>query len=354
MCCVMGLLRNMTILEEAEKAMLGNTRLCDVILGILGKGQGKAGEEMELVGHALSTVRNLIASDTSRRYFVGRGVIGLLFQRLEDGKEQDEYQVFRSDVSACLAVVGFTEDKDLKHILIRDQALLPRLIDFATSKSECLTVKGNCAAGVANLVYGFPEGTPYFLAEWPRIEGYLREFFELVVSGRSGEKRGRTMTPTVMTSFAKTHKGTMPMYVGGEEQVMLVHVALWTLLQLSEQEVFKGLVKSKFTGTLEILKSAYLSPTPPSSPHPNTHGTVSAASPVANAKSSRGRIRGPHHERDRSIGSNKSFGSAVTGATGATGFTGLSGMTGHGRAERSVYAEVRDVASRLSRLLLKD
>ena len=114
--------------------------------------------------HAVSCLRNMVASDTSKTALVALGGVERLVTLLPEAPP-----ALQSEMAACLAVLALSE-------LVRDQitktAAVSILIGLVTT-SESVDVQGNCAAALGNLAAS-ATACQQFTQRWADATSYLQ------------------------------------------------------------------------------------------------------------------------------------------------------------------------------------
>ncbi|BGP42020.1 Vacuolar protein 8, partial [Rhodotorula kratochvilovae] len=195
-------------------------------------------ENEEIQCHAISTLRNLAASsEGNKRAIVDAGAA----ERIRDLVLQVPVTV-QSEMTACLAVLGLSED--IKSELL-DLGILDVLIPLTASPS--VEVQGNAAAAIGNLS-SKTDDYAAFAAAWSQPEGGLAGY---------------------LARFLESDDSTFQ------------HIAVWTLVQLLESQdaTLDSLIRSS-TALLPLVQRVASAPLPPHS--------SSAASEDADAADSDG------------------------------------------------------------------
>ena len=114
--------------------------------------------------HAVSCLRNMVASEASKAALVSLGGIERLVSLLPDAPP-----ALQSEMAACLAVLALSE-------MVRDQitktSAVGILIGLVTS-SESVDVQGNCAAALGNMAASMA-ACQQFTQRWPEAASYLQ------------------------------------------------------------------------------------------------------------------------------------------------------------------------------------
>ncbi|ORX83681.1 vacuolar protein 8 [Anaeromyces robustus] len=198
-------IRNISIHSVNEKPIV-EAGFLKLLIELISSDKGE-----EIQCHALSTIRNLAASDYNKMLIIKEGaaetIINLLIESENNstgkGKGtstsylangQTFGPIIKSEMTAALAILALSDE-------IRPQLFKIRVCDAIfplTDKNEPLEVQANAASCIGNLAIRL-EDDSQFVDAWPQIVNYLSRFLE-----------SRDLT--------------------------LQHIALWTILQFIESD----------------------------------------------------------------------------------------------------------------------
>lgn len=147
--------------------------------------------------HAVSCIRNIMGSNSSKAAFASMGGVERLVTLLPNGPAQ-----LQSEMAACVAVLALSES--MRELLARTSVVKDLLTLMSTSDS--VEVQGNSAAALGNLASS-PTICQQFVPMWSEACTYLTRF---------------------LTSPNST----------------FVHIAIWSLYQLAKQNILTDQIKT--------------------------------------------------------------------------------------------------------------